>query len=99
MFSRYFSLFAIFAILLIVYGFDRYRIRRAQARNFHSQCARCCASLTWQNYEEVAVGGGELFRTKARICSRCALREKHITRIAIIVLIIAFIATLVLLNL
>lgn len=99
MLSQYFPLFVCCGFALLFYTVDRYRIRCAKRRNSDGQCALCCVHLNWTNYEEVAIGGGELFRTKARICMRCARREKRITWFVVMVIVALFVAALVVLKL
>lgn len=96
MYSQYYLIFAMCAFVSLFYAVDRYRIRRAKKRNQNNQCALCCAKLVWSEYEEIAVGGGELFRTTARICKTCARREKYIAWSAAATIILAFVATIIL---
>jgi hypothetical protein len=60
------------AVVLVA---DRVRYRRAINPNDAWHCNRCGSELAPMRSESIAVAGGPLFATHAKVCARCARRD------------------------
>lgn len=83
------------AVLLVVYAFDRRNHRRAKDIRTAWNCFRCGVQLGPMESTEIRVAGSE-FATTARVCQRCASRDKRIWWAGMTIIAAAITATVLL---
>jgi len=74
-------LLAISLVLLPIYVADRLQFKKAQSIQRAFQCFRCGKQLAPMQWSEVPVAGGPSASTKARVCLKCAKRDRAIRRL------------------
>jgi intracellular septation protein A len=84
------TLVVIFGAAFVAMWLDGRIKRRAKSRNDAGRCARCAREVS-PLANEVAVAGGELFRTRAKVCDACYAKARKIDRALMLLVVVALI--------
>lgn len=86
-------LFVIAVVMLAVFLFDRKRHRRALQAQDSWHCFRCGIQLNAGESIKIAVAGSGPF-THARVCRRCAAKDRTTQWVVWLILAVAFAVTI-----
>lgn len=96
--TKFLLLAVVIGLVFAVYARDRYNHKSALQVRTSWNCFRCGVSLGPMQSAFIKVAGGEIGGTTARVCERCARRDRRIWWAGAALLALMFSAVLLLLS-